>query len=174
MKDGTTSSAYDESMMRKEADAKRRRNHQDIQTKMSGQRHGGNAVARLGSHRFITQDAPRLVLFYKKYNQECISEITMVPKPNSPEMEMMFTLVCPRCLERKVSQGEAQLMVRNSHRSFWVDDRPANKAPKMVNMFGMMQQVLPAGTVTVKDIVRCTNLGCGWGARITDSIVEEI
>lgn len=172
-KGGTMSAAFQTQMKEREHNAKLRRAHQDKQVAMSQQgvtSDGG--VARLGSTRFITQDAPRLILNYRGYNQEGISEVTFVPRQDKPsEMEMMFTLVCIGCLKRGIRLDEAQLMIRNSHRPFWIDDRPENKRPRMVENFGM---VTPAGLVTTKDIIRCTNVGCGWAVRVIDSQVEEV
>lgn len=166
---------FEEHIQRQTQDAERRRRHQDTQAKLAQRRMGAGGVARMGSHRMITPDAPRLVLHYQKYGFDCLAEVTWVPKLSTPgEQEMMFTLVCPRCVLRKVPQGEAQLIVRESHRKFWIDDRPQNKRPTMVNMWGKEQQITPAGKVSVNDTVRCSNTGCGWTARITDSIVVEV
>lgn len=176
IKDPSASSSwFDKEMAQRTQDAERRRTHQDTQMQMAKHRGGPADAVRFGSKRMITQDAPRLVLHYRKYGYDCVSEVTWVPMIGKPgAQELMFTLVCPRCLERKVPQGEAQLMVRESHRHFWIDDRPEHKRPVMVNMFGVEQQILPAGKVTVADTVRCTNVGCGWAVRITDSMVTEI
>lgn len=172
VKDGVMSSQFENDMKQREQDAQRRRQHQDQQYKMSQQRVGADGgIARLGSSRMITQDAPHLVLYYRKYDQECVSEITMVPKPGSPEMELMFTLVCIKCLNRKISQGEAQLMVRQSHRNFWIDDRAHNRMPVKLSNGALVN---PAGKVTVADVVRCTNTGCGWAVKIIDSVVDEV
>lgn len=174
VKDGVMSSGHENEMRAREADAQRRRQHQDNQYRMSQQGVGADGgIARLGSNRMVTQDAPRLVLHYRKYDQQCVSEVTMVPKQNAPtEMEMMFTLVCIKCLNRKVTQGEAQLMVRQSHRNFSIDDRPQNQVPVRLDATGEFVQV--AGKVTATDVIRCTNTGCGWAVKVIDSIVDEV
>lgn len=174
VKDGTRSSREDNRIRKLEADAERRRRHQDTQARMSHQGVGADgSVARLGNRRMVTQDSPSLLLRYKKGDLECKSEITMVQSPGGVGMEPMFTLVCPRCIERGTPQGQAQLQVRNSHRKFDVDTSKAG--PQRVHVGNGVNQILMVhGTVTVHDVVRCSNTGCGWRARITDSIVTEV
>lgn len=173
VKDGVMSSQFENDMKAREHDAQKRRAHQDTQYQMSKQGVGADgSIARLGNNRMITQDAPHLVLYYKKYDQECVSEITMVPKQGSPaEMEVMFTLVCIKCLNRGVSHGQAQLMVRQSHRNFWIDDRVQNRMPIKLSTGAIVQ---PAGKVTAAETIRCTNVGCGWAVKIIDSVVDEV
>lgn len=173
VKDGTVSSREESRIKESEADANRRRSHQDAQRMLSSMQLGPNNVARLGNRQLVTQDSPCLVLFYRKLQQHCISELTMVNRPlnEGGGLEMMFTLVCPKCLARGVPQGQAQLQVRNSHRQFDVDTSKSK-----VRRIETGTEVLlkhQHGTVTVKDKVRCSNTGCGWTCRIIDSVVDE-
>jgi len=166
--------SFQNEMRVREENAKVRRAHQDKQASMSKQGVGvDGSIARLGNNNFIKNDAPRLVLTYRDYhNQQCIAEATMVPKLDKPsEVEMMFTLVCLKCVNRGVPMAEAQLMVRESHRKFWIDDRPQHKRPQFVEHVGVVN---PAGVVSTKDTIRCSNFNCGWTIRINDSVVEEI
>ena len=166
--------SFQNEMRAREENAKARRAHQDTQASMSKQGVGEDgSVSRLGNNNFIKNDAPRLVLTYRQYNnQQCISEATMVPKLDKPsEVEMMFTLVCMKCIIRGVPMAEAQLMVRESHREFWIDDRPQHKKPQVVEHIGVVN---PAGVVSAKDVIRCSNFACGWAVKINDSIVEEV
>lgn len=167
------SGSFQKEMAQREENSNKRRAHQDNQHAMAQQGVGADgSIARLGSSRMVTQDAPHLILHYRNYNQDCVSEVTMVPKPGAPsEMEMMFTLVCYGCLKRGIRMDEAQLMVRQSHRNFWIDDRPKNRMPQMVELIGM---VSPAGKVTAADTIRCTNYGCDWAVKVIDSQVEEV
>jgi hypothetical protein len=178
MKGGSTSAAYDKEMAKKRADAEARRAHQDRQMGLSQQSTtlGGPAeVARLGSHRMITNDSPRLLLRYlnrdKSVRQECISEITHIGGQAPGDVDTMFSLVCPKCLERGLPQGEAQLFVRNSHRKFHLDSRKAG--PRVVDTPYGREVVLVCGDVTVDDIVRCSNFNCDWAVRIDNSNVQE-
>lgn len=174
-KGGTPSSSWEKEQKEKQENARRRRQHQDAQFALSKQGMSGDnglGIARLGSKRLITDDAPRLILNYRNYDQEGISEITFVPRQDKPsEMEMMFTLVCIGCLKRGVRLEEAQLMVRESHRQFSIDDRLKNKKPRMVEGFGL---VTPAGLVSAKDIIRCTNYNCNWAVKVIESVVDEV
>jgi hypothetical protein len=177
MKGGTTSSGYDRQMAQKVAEAESRRQHEDrVADMIENQQHLGG-IGRIGAQKFVTKDSPRLILYYLNRDgsirQECVSEITMIPKAGSPgELDMMFTLVCPRCLERGLVAAESQLMIQSSHRKFHFDDRKKS----LVELIGpdgpfMVHQ---AGTVTVDNTIRCSNYNCNWAVRIDDSKVREV
>lgn len=167
---GTMSSRQENDMKAFEANSNQRRAQQDQQQQIAAGQHGPGSVASMRSRQLITQDSPRLVLWYKKHDQYCLSEITLVAKPGGGGMETMFTLVCTRCLERGVPQGQAQLQIRESNRSFSIDD--TKQGPKRVEFGSMSQVVQQCGTVTVKETVRCS--ACSAAYRIVDSKVEEV
>lgn len=164
------SSALTTQIQKDEADANRRRSLQDRQRQIAGNAHAPGSVASLRSKKLITEDSPRLVLWYRKYDQYCLSEITMVAMPEGGGMEPMFTMVCTTCIRRNVPQGQAQLQIRNSNRAFSLDE--TKRGPKKVEFGQTAQIVQQCGTVTVEDAVRCGN--CGQRYRIVDSKVEEV
>lgn len=169
LKGGTLSSKQTNEIKQAEHEANQRRAQQDQQMAAAAQPLGPGAVGSMRSRRMITQDSPRLVLWYKKHEQECVSEITMVAG-SAGVMDPMFTLVCTKCLERGLPQGQAQLQVRNENRKFSIDH--TTRGPKKV-FFGSTSQIVQiCGTVTVEDKVRCPS--CGWTVRIVDSKVEEV
>lgn len=183
VKGGTTSAAYDKEMAKRKADAERRRAIQDEQASVS--RKGahidsgkGFSIARLGSARMITQESPRLVLYYmnkdKTVRQECKSEITFMEHPtNVGEWDMMFAMVCPRCLERGIAEGESQMMIRQSHRTFWLDEKLKGTVVALRDPWGNLDPVIICGTVTTQDVIRCSNHNCNYAVRIQDSQVHE-
>ena len=177
MKGGSSTGNYDKMMAAKTHDAEQRRNHQDHQFAMSQKQMGKDgSVSRLGSRSMINADSPRLVLKYlnrdRSVRQECISEITNVNGDKQGTLDTMFSLVCPKCLERGIPQGEAQLFVRDSHRKFDLD--PAKAGPVRVNTVDGMQIVLVCGVVSVRDIIKCSNFNCTWAVRIDESNVMEV
>lgn len=153
---------------KEEAEANQRRGGQEQQRQIAAGQHGPGSVASMRSRKLITEDSPRLVLFYRKHEQYCLSEITMVP--NGSSLEPMFTLVCTGCLLRGVPQGQAQLQVRSSNRKFSIDD--SKRGPQKIHEGGVPRIVQSCGTVTVEEKVRCGS--CGWTVRIVDSKVEEV
>ena len=173
VKDGTRSSREDNRIKRMEADAERRRRHQDTQARMSQQGVGADgSVARLGNRRMVTQDSPSLLLWYVKQQTHCKAEFTMV-QTRDGGMESMIVMVCPKCVASGVPQGQAQLKIHKSHRNFDIDE--SKKGAERVHTGGGVEQIVMVhGKVTVHDVVRCSNTGCGWAARITDSIVTEV
>jgi hypothetical protein len=169
VKGGTLSSSQTNQIKQAEHEANQRRAKQDQEMAAAAQPMGPGSIGSLRSRKLVTEDSPRLVLWYRKQEQECVSEITMVPG-SSGQLDPMFTLVCTKCLERGLPQGQAQLQVRNEHREFSIDH--TKRGPKRV-FFGNVPKVVNiCGTVTVKDKVRCG--ACGWTVRIIDSKVEEV
>lgn len=178
VKGGTTSSSYDNKIAEQRADAEQRRAHEDWVADKVERAPEEGAIARIGEQKFLTNESPRLVLYYMNRDgsvrQECLSEITMYPIPGSftGDLDIMFTLVCPKCLERGVPHGESQLMIQNRHRKFHRDERQ-KKLVQVMTPFGP-QIVHQDCTVTVDDIVRCSNFNCTWTVRIGDSKVWEV
>lgn len=183
MKGGTSSSSYDKEMAKRNADAERRRALQDEQAAVAAQGakvdKDGFSLGRLGSARMVTQQSPRLVLYYmnkdKSVRQECKSEITFYEHPTKPgEMDMMFAMVCPRCLERGIAQAESQMLIKAAHRKFWLDEKLKGQIVALRDPWGNLDPVLICGTVTVQDVIRCANYNCNYAVRINDSKVYEV
>ena len=183
VKGGTTSASYDKEQARRRADAEARRGAQDAQAAVgqSGARRddGGFSLARFGSARMITENSPRLVLYYMNKDhsvrQECKSEITFYEHPTKVgEMDMMFAMVCPRCLERGIAQGESQMLIKASHRAFWIDERLKGTVVALRDPWGNLDPVIICGTVTAQDAIKCSNYNCTYAVRINDSKVYEV
>jgi len=177
MKGGTTSSSYDQLMQAKEADANRRRDHQDTVRKMiEDDVDAGGGVGGFHEQKLVTQETPKLLLQYLNLDgsvyQECISEITGDFDPFGNSTNMMFTLVCPDCVARGLPQSECQIMVRDSHRKWFLDDKKRGIVP--VETPWGTQVLNRAGTVTVQDVVKCSNYMCTWAANIDDSKVRRV
>lgn len=181
VKGGTSTSRYDNEMARRRADADNRRVGQD-QMGAIGQRgvRPGEA-ARLGSNRFLTETTPRVVLLYrnkdKTVRQECISELVEVESKEQGRLDRLFVMVCPRCVARGVPQGESQVIVRSSHRKFYLDDSEGKKNQIVVvrdPISGHPAPVLIAGTIYCEEILRCNNYNCDWAVKIADSCVDEV
>jgi hypothetical protein len=175
MKGGTTSSRYDNALAQKEADAERRRKAQDRMRSDVEGAVGQGAIGGLHEMRMVTQDSGKLWLQYLNDDgstyQDCVSEITVFPDPFGNAADMMFTLVCPKCVERGVPMGESQIMVRSSHRKWWLDETkrgvvaiPTEAGPMILHQ---------AGHVTVQDIIRCSNFNCTWSVRIDGNKVRR-
>lgn len=181
---GTTRASYDAEMKRRSYEAEQRRAHQDrayaIQEQAQG--HSGE-VARIGSLGLINATSPRLVLSYlnrdRSVRQQCKSEITMIPVEGRPnEWQTMFAMVCPKCVARGVPQGEAQMLIRDSHRKFTLDERFKGQVEVVEYHFpdgtAYRERVVIAGKVSVHDIVRCDNYNCDYACRIENSNVIEV
>ena len=175
MKGGTTSAAYDQFIKRKEVDAERRRDHQDLHRKLIEEDvDAGFGVGGFHENKLVSQDSPKLVFQYLNrdgtIHQECISEITIYPDPLGDLTDMLFTLVCPRCQSRGLPSSECQVLIRSSHRKWWLDEK--KRGLVLVETPWGPQMVFQAGTVTVQDAVKCSNFNCDWKVRIDDSKVR--
>lgn len=174
---GTTSARYDQEMARRRLDAERRRRLEDrrhVQARAGAQMTPeGFTVARIGQ-RGISTESPRLVLNYlnkdKTIRQQAIGEITQLAMP-SGELATMFTMVCPACVSRGVPQAEAQMMINDKHRKFYLDER--KRGPVRLDTPDGPLVVIICGTVSVDDRIRCNNVNCGYSCRINDSNVYE-
>jgi hypothetical protein len=178
VKGGTSSSSYDVELAKKRASAKERRSKQERMYQQAQTASSVGAVSRVGSHKMVTSESPKAVLYYLNRDgsirQECISEITTIQ--TNGELDLMFTLVCPRCLERGVGQDESNLMVKQSHRKWHLNQEiPASKKFVMLtDPFGNPLPVLVAGEITVENVIRCSNYNCNWACRIDESKVREV
>jgi len=183
VKGGTTTSRYDAEQSRRKLDADRRRAHTDRMYATRDHAIKQGDAARIGALRMVNEESPRLVLNYlnrdKTIRQQALSEITLLPVAKKKnEWETTFTMVCPRCVERGVAQGEAQMHVRDSHRKFTLDERRKGEVVVVSFQYDdgtkFQQAVLIAGTVSVHDTVRCDNYNCDFACRIDDSNVIEV
>lgn len=177
VKGGTTSYAYDQMIRAKEADANRRRDYQDNVRKMiEDDVDAGLGVGGFHEKRMVTNESPKLLLKYLNADgtvyQECISEVIEDFDPFGGSVNMMFTLVCPDCAARGLPQSECQIMVRSEHRKWFLDERKRGVVP--VETPWGVQVLHQAGTVTVQDIVKCSNFMCTWAANIDDSKVRRV
>lgn len=178
VKGGTSSSGYDNEMAARRADAEARRDKQGRMAEIGARGVRPGEAARFGSARFMNEASPRVVLLYlnkdKTVRQECISEITMIEGKAQGELDMMFTLVCPRCVARGVPQGEAQCMVRSSHHKFYIDDKSKGQPVMVRDPFtGEPVAVRICGTICCDDTIKCDAYNCDWAVRIWDSCVQE-
>jgi hypothetical protein len=190
VKGGTTSAAYDEMLKASEWDANRRRATADRQAQIAQRGARQGEAARLGSTSFL-RGAPRAVFFYLNRDgtirQECVSEITMIEGNEPGKLDLMFTIVCPRCLERGVPQGHSQCQVRSSHRRFHIREDPhtikmgtervllgKGQVVKLSTPDGQPWPVIVCGSITCDDVIRCDNYNCDWAVRIDESRVYEV
>jgi hypothetical protein len=179
VKGGTTSSAHDKERAKQKAMTELGREHQDKQQRAAdlgaGMTKEGFVASRLTSLKMMDGGSPRLVLYYlnrdKSIRQECIAELVQ-----TPDGDMMFTMVCPKCLERGEPHGSSQVMVRKSHRRWELDVARAGEVVPVYDPFHkQMMGIRICGVIEAGDeILRCTNLGCAWAVKISKSNVEEV
>lgn len=177
VKGGTTSSAYDKERAKQQQLTELGRAHQEKQMQAAAEgdqmTKGGFVSSHLTSLRMMDSGSPRLVLYYlnkdKSIRQECVAELVVMP-----DGDALFTMVCPKCLERGEPHGSAQVMVRHSHRKFHLDQRKAGTVVMLTDPFGKPFQVRICGTVTCEEILRCANVSCTWAVQVSDSKVYEV
>lgn len=182
VKGGTSSSAYDNQIAKEKAEEDGRRAREDAKFAVAQrgvqQTPEGLIVSRMGSANFVGRDSLWLVLYYLKSDgtvrQECKSEITMIGGEKQGEIDSMFAMVCPRCLERGVPQGRSQMMIRNSHRQFHIDERRKGDVVVLTDPWGRQHPVILCGTVSCDDVIRCDNYNCTYAVRIENSNVREV
>jgi len=175
VKGGTTSSSFDKEIAKQQHIAEMGRAHQDKQmaaaAKGDHMSKDGFVSSRLLSMKMMDSGSPQLVLYYMNRDgsvrQECISELVIMA-----DGDMTFTLVCPKCMERGVPPGLAQIMVRCSHRKFTLDPRHAGTIT-LITPDGP-RMVRTCGTVYSEEILKCANYGCTWRVKVDNSKVYEV
>ena len=94
------------------------------------------------------------------------------------EWEIMFAMVCPRCVARGVPQGQSQMLIRNTNRKFSLDERLKGTIVVLEHDYGdgfpFKEPVIIAGVVTVHETVRCDNHNCTFACRIENSNIIEV
>lgn len=177
VKGGTTPSSYDQARAEQRRVAEIGRAHQDKQMLAAAQGDQltteGFVSSRLHSLRMMDSGAPRVVLYYlnrdRTVRQECVSEIAILA-----DGDQIFTLVCPKCLERGEPPDSSQLMVRKSHRKWFLDTKRQGQLVELVDPWGQKFSVRICGTVYSEETLRCTNFNCAWAVRVEDSKVVEV
>jgi hypothetical protein len=167
VKGGTTSSQWDAQKQRFYAETEKRRAHQDAQRSAAASAPGRpNRKGALMSLQLSGPGNPKVCLTYKAkdsaLDRQCLCEIALHEGD-----KMILALVCPRCLERTQRMDDSQVIVRSEHREFWLD---SSRAGAWVDPnSGLAYQL--AGTVTTRDLLSCSALGCDWKFRIENSIL---
>ena len=178
MRGGTVSLRQETEWAKHRAEADQRRAIDDEQRRTQGARQtaeGFEVSQQLSMGKMVNSLSPKLVLHYMNRDgsvyQDCESEITQIPdETNASKMITMFAMVCPRCVSRGRPQGLSQMLIRDSHRKFYIDDRKKGPQPLM-DAWGMRKQIIVAGTVSCDDIIKCTSEGCDYRCRINNSEV---
>jgi len=177
VKGGTTPSSYDNELAKQKHLTEVGRAHQDKQMRAAA---AGDAMtsqgfvsSRLHSLRLLDRGSPRLVLLYMNRDgtvrQHGVSEVVTLP-----DGDELFLMVCPRCLERGVPHGNAQIQVRKSHRKWEIDMKRMGEFVELTDPYGKPFHVKLIGTVSSDEILRCANFNCNWAVRIENSKVVEV
>jgi predicted RNA-binding Zn-ribbon protein involved in translation (DUF1610 family) len=165
---GTSTSANDKAIAEAEADAERRRDEALAEREMTRLpvEAGG---ARIFENKSLDPGAKDLHVLLDLVNAkgephlvagvpiQCLADIRVVG-PN----EMAVVVVCPRCINRKIPQGQCQIQVRQSNRNWHLSDK-GRGSPLWFD--GKMYQ--SAGTIMDSDRFSCPN--CAWSARIDNN-----
>jgi hypothetical protein len=177
VKGGTTSSRYDNERAKAAHAAELGRAHQDKQ--MQAAQIGdaftdqGFVHSRLHSLRLMDSGSPQIVLYYlnkdKTVRQSCVGEVVV-----TPDGDEVFTMVCPRCLERGEPHGSSQMMIKKSHRKWELDTRKQGTVVLLEDPWGKPFQVKICGTIWCEETLRCSNFNCAYAVRVEDSKVEEV
>jgi hypothetical protein len=169
VKGGTVPSSYEKEREEQRKAALLGQEHQDKQMRAAAAGDqltpDGFVSSKLHSLRMMDSGSPRLVLYYlnrdKTVRQECVSELVV-----TPDGDEVFTMICPRCLERGEPAARAQIMVRKSHRKWELDTREEGKFIMLVDPYGEPFSVRICGTVSCQDTLRCANFNCNWAVRV--------
>lgn len=174
VKGGGATPSWEETkrIQREEADAEKRRDEQDQERRLA------QIPVEQGGAKMYTRTAadpnstPKVLLKYMtsrgepryEFGQpvECLADV-IVP-PDNPD-DLVLTIVCPQCKERGVPQGQCQLKIQQSNRSWHLDNRTAGE---LIVFDG--QPYYSAGKIMDSERFTCPK--CAWSARIHDSKIR--
>ncbi len=168
VKGGTTTARWDAEKKRFYMESDQRRGHQDWQRGQVAEAAGRtDTKAGLVTMQFGGSSAnPKVCLTYKAkdsaLDRQCLCEVAMTEAD-----KMLLALVCPKCVERTQRMDDSQVIIRSEHREFWLDQTRA--AMWVEPLSGLSYRL--AGTITTRDLLSCSALGCNWQFRIDNSIL---
>jgi hypothetical protein len=160
-------------MGQRKADAERRRNELDAQRKTASIpiEQGG---AKMYSTNFTDSHHPRVIVTYGDMQILC----ELVKDDISGEWTLILT--CPECVKNGAPQGEAQMTVRQGHRSWHIDERGRGEPDTYIDTdFRTGRKVkcvyVRAGTIKDTDILRCSHVACGGAKyRIDNNVMRRV
>ena len=173
VKGGTTTLRWDLDQKKKVADADERRAVQAAKARTVAANPG---EARMHSMKLGGRQTSAMVVLGLKHPKDNLimdwltCELSAQPSdtPGQPP-ELILQMICIRCVQRGVQSGEAQMMIRQSNRKFYLDEK--RKGELWVNPVDRNEILTLAGTVTTDDWIKCPGLGCNWEFKIADSVV---
>lgn len=171
---GTSTMGNDRDIAEREADAEKRRDVSDAEKRIAQVpvEHGGGRIYanRLTENHQIPK--AYIVLDFVSSRGEpvykdgvplqCLADLVTIG-PN----ELALILVCPKCIQNKRPQGDAQIQIRQSNKHWTLDTR---KGGELVRFEDGLYPT--AGRIEECEPFTCDR--CGWCARITDNRVRSI
>lgn len=168
-----------------EADAERRRDEAAAERKLSRVpvEHGG---AKLYEHKLTS--APEVQPAHvhlvcvnrrkEKTGIEQLGDITVLTSYGSEAdsraaneaQELQLTIVCPKCVASGIPQGQAQLAIRQSNRSWHLDQREAGSLIAWKSN-GRVEMYRSAGRIMSSEPFTCPR--CNWRAKIDDNMIMD-
>lgn len=190
VKGGTSSSTYDKELAQRRAQAEARRAGVDKMAADVRNADASQGVMSAMMSRTAAADGssqvPKMVLNFlgaeRKVVQQAVVDLVTVPRSDGG-VEMAFIMVCPDCVARGVPEGDAQMLIRDSHRKFFVDVTKAGIVPVEKYEYAgkdasgddtfvrVLEQQPVVGKVTVNDRIKCANYNCTFACRIDASNV---
>lgn len=173
---GTTTSAFDNEMAQKMADAEVRR-EEDEKVKKIGQipiEQGGGVMYEAN---FSDPTAsPKVLIKYvgkgKEVRMEQLCELVF----DDTSGDHMFIFVCPECFNRGIPSGFAQCHVRASHRAWHLDTKTAGEVKAVKNSDNPrgIEYYQHAGDIMDSEILRCDGPNCGCAFKIHRNIMYRV
>jgi len=165
---GTPTMAHERAIAEAEADAEKRRDEALEERKLSRApvEHGGGKIFE---NRSLDPGASEAYVLLDLVNSkgdpiidhgvavQCLADVRVLSAD-----ELALVVVCPRCVSRRIPQGQCQIQIRQKNRSWHLDTRQAGKP---IFFDGKMFQ--SAGTVMDSERFGCS--ACGWTARIDNN-----
>lgn len=173
---GTTSSAFDNELAEKMADAELRRAESAADRKVGEVpiEQGGGLVYE--NKLTDPQYSPRVLLKYVGAGKEPLLEQLCELVKDESTGDHLLIFVCPECFRRGIPSGFAQCHARASHRAWHIDTREAGqvKSAKNTDKLNGVEFYVSAGIIMDSDILRCDNVNCGGAFKIHRNVMYRV
>lgn len=173
---GTTTSAFDNELAMRKADAEARREQDDQDKKIASvpvEKGGGLMFERRLADPMT---GPRVLLTYVGDGKEEIHQQLAELVEDDITGDHILIFVCPECFRRGIPSGFCQCHARCKHRAWHIDKTTAGQVKGVRNSDapGGMEFYTSAGMIMDTDVLRCDAVNCGNAYKIHKNVMYRV
>jgi hypothetical protein len=176
VKGGTLTTAYENQLKRRKAEADQRRAEDDKRKAIA---RANPCEAKLHTLKVGGQSShPMVVLVVKAARDNTILDYVICELLSNDGEELILNMACPKCATRGIADN---FKIHQSNRKFEFEQGKVPRALARqvvgglwVNPNDPKEAVTLAGTINLVEPTRCPNLGCDYRFKIDDSVLRPV